>query len=66
VAEIDLTRALTIGAWRKLPSMAAWPKSKPCKWRYLAVSKWKRGKTMASLQSRLDEFKKAFERARVL
>jgi hypothetical protein len=51
---------------KETSSIVAWPKSKPCKWRYLAVSKWKRGKTMASLQSRLDESKKAFERAKVL
>jgi hypothetical protein len=48
-------------------SMAAWPKSEPCEIRYFAVSKMEKGfKAMASLQSRLDKFKNAFERAKVL
>jgi len=48
-------------------SMAAWPKSKPSKIRYFAVSKMGKGfKAIASLQSHLDKFKNAFERAKVL
>src|SRR5260370_35591490 len=42
-------------------STAAWPKSKPRKWRCSCGLETERGKTMATLQSRLDEFKKEFE-----